>query len=296
MKNRRVAVTGGTGFLGSYLLPALVEEGYEPLVLSTKERPFSFPLKKTDYGVESLAKCLEGCSAVIHLAAKRGGQPRIEEYHSGEILTQNVLEAAGRVGAEHVLLASSISVYSDQDLLPWREDQAARPVNMYGISKLAAEYIGHWSSEKYGLYVKSLRLAHLFGAMEKNNYMINLFMRKAYLKKKLTVKESAGKREFLYAKEAASAFIRLLDQDFSGSLNIGSGQALSNLEVAEAINEVFGNAGNLELTGWDEGIRSSYFSSERAKKMFGYQSRYSFSQALEEIKQVMGNADVQEFY
>lgn len=296
MSPKKVAVTGGTGFLGSYLLTELVKKGYKPIVLSTSKRDFDYELRETDYSVASLEKALDDVDAVIHLAAKRGSQARIEEFHEGEILTQNVLEAANNCGIKYVSLASSISVYSDEDLLPWTEDQAASPISMYGIAKLSSEMIGEWYAKKFGMHVKSLRLAHLFGALEKNNYMINVFMRKAYLKQALSVKDSVGKREFLYAKDAALAFASSVFAPSHGAFNIGSGEAFTNLLVAEKINEAFANDKEILHEGVDESIPSSYFLADKAKKHLGFTHQYSFSKALEEIKQEMEGHDVQEVY
>lgn len=296
MSPKKVAVTGGTGFLGAYLLKELVRQGHEPVVLSTKNRDFDYELRETDYSVESLEAVLADVDGVIHLAAKRGAQPRIEEFHEGEILTQNVLEAAKNCGIKHVVFASSISVYSDEDLLPWTEDQAATPISMYGIAKLSSEMIGEWYANRYGMKVKSLRMAHLFGALEKNNYMINIFIRKAYLNKPLEVKDSLSKREFLYAKDAALALATSLFKEGHGPFNIGSGEAFTNLEVAKKINEAFDNRQDIEDKGVDESIPSSYFSGQKAKELLGFEHQYSFSEALEEIRREMEGHDVQEVY
>src|SRR5699024_4529954 len=141
----------------------------------------------------------------------------------------------------NIVYASTISVYSNTDLLPWTEKQIPAPYLMYGVSKLTNEHIGNIYSTKRNMYIKNLRLAHLFGFNEKNNYMINRFFRQAFHREQLVLNaKSVAKREFLYAKDSAKAILCALKQkSISGTFNIGSGEALTNYEVANKINKVF---------------------------------------------------------
>lgn len=284
----RIAISGGTGFLGKYVIECLEEKKIDCLVLTRNKK--SEVGVYTDYSEESLAEILKGVDGVVHLAAKRGSQGLISEFHSNEILTQNIYETCYKLNIKNIVNASSISVYSDESLLPWKEDQVLQPINMYGLSKLTCEYIGDIYNKK-GMNIKNLRFAHLYGLNEKNNYMINLFLRKAFNKKELVVKgKSLAKREFLYAKDAAKAIYKaLIKEDVSGTFNIGSGCFLTNLEVADTINQKFNNKENLilEQANEDEGIQSSYMSSDLALKMLDFENDYDFSKAIEEIYSYM---------
>lgn len=166
---------------------------------------------------------------------------------------------------------------------------------MYGVSKLANEYIGNIYSENKGLFVKNLRLAHLFGFNEKNNYMINRFFRQAFHGEKLVINgKSIAKREFLYAKDAAKAIVSSLKKyDLSGTFNIGSEEAFTNYEVAKIINSVFGNDGNLLINNpnSDEGIYSSYMDSSKARAILNFSPDYTFIKALNEIYKLMRGLD-----
>ena len=113
---------------------------------------------------------------------------------------------------------------------------------MYGVSKFSCELIGNIYNKKYNMNIKNLRLAHLYGFNEKNNYMINKFMRQAFNNQPLKLNSLGVKREFLYAKDAASAIVMAISKsDIFGTYNVGSEESLNNYEVANSINNIFEN-------------------------------------------------------
>lgn len=293
-----VAITGGSGFLGGFLIKTLIDVGYNPIILTRRDLDslgIKCETRLTDYSKADLVEKLSGIDAVVHLAAKRGSQGLISEFHDNEILTQNLYNTCLELGIRNIVYASTISVYSDEDLLPWTEKILPNPDLMYGVSKLANEHIGNIYSRKKGLHIKNLRFAHLFGFNEKNNYMINRFFRQAYHREQLVLNtKSVAKREFLYAKDAAKAVLCALKQETtSGTFNIGSGEALTNYEVAETINKVFENYNNLTIKepNADEGIYSSYMDNTLAKINLNFSPDYTFAEALSEIYTLMRGLD-----
>lgn len=291
----KIAVTGGSGFLGLYVANAISENNKEPVVFTRHKQninEINYEHRVTNYTIPDLVEKLSDIDAIVHLAARRGGQGLISDFHDNEVLTQNLYEACLKLNISNIVYASTISVYSDESLLPWFEYQLPNPYLMYGVSKLACEHIGNIYSKK-GLKVKNLRLAHLYGFNEKNNYMINRFFRQAFHRETLILNgDSIAKREFLYCKDAAKGIICALKQhDISGTFNIGSGDYLSNLEVANIINRKFDNIGNLETREGQENIKSSYMDSSKAKAQLNYLPNYDFSSAVLEIYKLMRGLD-----
>ncbi|MBT2616772.1 MULTISPECIES: NAD(P)-dependent oxidoreductase [unclassified Bacillus (in: firmicutes)] len=294
----RIAITGGTGFLGKYVVEYLKKENYTPIILTRKKKEIpniNCECRITDYSEKDLIDKLLDIDAVVHLAAKRGSQGRIVEFHDNEMLTQNLYEACCGINITNIVYASTISVYSDETLLPWTEIQLPKPALMYGVSKLTNENIGNIFSNKKGLNIKNLRLAHLYGFNEKNNYMINRFFRQAFHHEQLVLNaKSVAKREFLYGKDAAKAiFCSLKQSSISGTFNVGSGDALTNFEVADTINDQFGNRGNLLVMDnkANEGIDSSFMDSSKAKTKLDFSPDYTFSAAINEIYTMMKGLD-----
>lgn len=290
----KIAILGGSGFLGGYLIDKLREENKIPVVLT--RRQINENLQKceyriTNYSKEDLIKKLNDIDGVVHLAAKRGNIENISEFHDNEILTQNLYDACVELNIKNIVYASTISVYSDLKCLPWNENNTTSPKLMYGVSKIACENIGNIYSSKKGLNIKNLRFAHLYGFHEKNNYMINRFFRHAFNKHQLAIEtKSKAKREFLYAKDAAKAINYALEKEnISGTFNIGSGIALTNYEVGNIINNNFDNKENLIIKNpnIEENIESSYMDSTKAKLELEFVAEYTFEKAVKEIYKLM---------
>lgn len=298
----RVGITGGTGFLGEYVVKALIEKGHTPVIISRSNKVTSnTELVHTNYLISDLKKKLTGLDAIVHLAAKRGGGEKFEDYEETINITQNIYQASYEIGLKNIVFASSISVYSDEKGLPWTESQLPTADSMYGISKYTCELIGNNYSRVKGMSIKNLRLAHLFGFNEKNNYMINLFMRQAFNGMPLKVNQSnISRREFLYAKDAAYGIIQSLNYNGSGTFNIGnSSNVLTNEEIANVINKIFNNPENIIING-DEKSKyaiNSYMSNSLSEKSINFSPKYNIEKALREIYSQMGELiNVPELY
>ena len=288
-------ITGGTGLLGRYFTKVLQEHGSDYTVLSRKPETQGVDPHRiqTDYSKASLETIFQENDVIVHLAGGRGPQQDISAYTEELQLAQNIFEAAQAKQCKKVIVASSISVYADPDTLPWHENSAADdvPKSLYGLNKKYIEALAEYYATRFGLDVVCLRFSHLFGANEKNNYMINYFMRLAYLGKPLTVMGASDvQREFLYAKDAAQAIWQASQHDTKSLvLNVKGSESLTNLEVAESINTAFNN--RTPINRKDEDVSDfftpSYMDGTRAEEEIAYSPYYQFSEALQEIYQEM---------
>ena len=179
----RVVVTGGAGFIGSYLCGQLLDtNGIDSVVViddlsngnlanidGLNPERLTF-VEGTILDDDALDQAFAGADAVVHLAAL-GSVPRsvanpLASHHANATGTVMVLEAARRHRNLHTIVASSSSVYGSNPVLPKHEDLATRPLSPYGGSKLATEgYTLAWGAS-YGLPVLAFRFFNVFGPMQ----------------------------------------------------------------------------------------------------------------------------------
>lgn len=276
--------------LGRHLARELERRGNEVLLLSRNPTVEKGSVRglATDYTRDHLSEILNGAQAVVHLAGKRGRSASIAEYFPSIAVSETIYAACETASITNVVFTSSISVYSDVTKLPWSEDQSPAPTSHYGICKLAVEHLGNAFTRMTRLRVKNLRLAHLFSENEDNEYMINTFLKAAQRNEPILLDApSAARREFLYAGEAARAIACALDQpDVAGTFNVGSGEALTNEEVAVAIHEVFGSSERPRVLDHraSERIQSSFMATEMAEEHLNYRTEMRFEQALQKMR------------
>lgn len=292
MSEIKVAITGGNGILGTYLLNEIItSSSIVPVVLSRSElKHMNFECIQTDYSYEGLVDILDGVDSVIHLASIRGTSSNIVDYLENVRVTENVYKACLKSGVSNIVYTSSIAVYSDETQLPWSEEIVPSPISAYGISKLCCENIGNLYNIKYNMCIKNLRLPPLYSVVSEKDQivgrMINKFIIQALRKETLILeKESRAYREFLYVKDAVNAIIcAMTHEQKKGTFNIGSNEIFNNKEIAELINEVFQNNNNLLVaTNQFDNLASAYFNTQKATIELGYVPKYTMKSAMNEI-------------
>lgn len=184
-RERRVCVTGGTGFIGSHLVDALETLGASITVIDDQSNS-SLDVLAGHLALEpdrvrivnasildddALSDAIEDAKTVFHLAAI-GSVPRSIEFPQrvwsvNATGTLRVLEAARRAGAERVVYAASSSAYGEQPELPKVETQMPQPMSPYAASKLAGEHLCATWSHCFNLSTVSLRYFNVFGPRQK---------------------------------------------------------------------------------------------------------------------------------
>ena len=288
----RVAITGAGGFIGSKVLKKLMDyEGIDILALS-RERYDGVPLNKvrwgrTDYSVNSLSGILGNVDVIIHLAATRGTQGLISDYHVNEIITENILLVMNKLNIKHIVFASSIAVYSDITKIPWQENICLQPKTLYGISKASCEYLCIFYAHKFKFRYTILRIAQVLGIEERRKGMINNFIESACLNKQLIVNgRSVAKRQFIYVDDLAKTFVLCAIRQYEESiiLNVGMQEAYTNLSIAKTVNLVFENSNSVDYKdNIDESIDSSFMDTHHYISVLGLKPK-TMKEALYELK------------
>lgn len=286
-----IAVTGATGFIGGYLCAALHDQGYRVLRIG-RGVPQDDQDRQTDYSEASLSRALQGADAVIHLAGRRMTRedaPMDIAPFLGPNVSQiaDLVAAARSNGVRKIILASTIAVYSVASGLPYVETAPARPVNAYALSKLMAEAHLELLTRTNGPATISLRLAAVYGHGEKGTPALMKFIDQATAGETIVLGGNADYRiDQLYVVDACAAMIAALKADVdTGVFNIGGGRAWSVDEMAQAVNEVFGNAGNIRYeTDSDAPMPKTVMALEAANRALGWSPAYDLTKGLDDFK------------
>lgn len=262
----KIAVTGASGFIGTELLAVLNKRSDVEVIGLTRRGADKadgprLEWRDTDYTVGSLAETLQSADVVIHLAGVRGTESDPEKFAINELMTEALLQAMIEAGVKRIVFASTVSVYDDEDLMPWTEDAPLKGRTEYGSSKIRCEELIRKYSDQYGLSYGIARIAQVLGAGERRRGMMNVFLDTAAAKGTLKVMgRSLAKKQYIYVKDLAKVLAilacgpertdanhrneGLTVRDVSNeniTVNIGMLKAYTNLEIAEIVNKVYGN-------------------------------------------------------
>ena len=253
----RVAVTGGAGYIGSTLVVKLLERG--DAVVSIDDQSigdYSFLNqhelgKKTDCVVgdirdlELLVEKWEGCDAVAHLAALPGlvrCNEHPEEAVSVNVYgTYQVMEAARRLDVGRVVFCSSASTYGVPVEMPVTEDHPQRPLNLYGVTKVAGEQIVNTYWDNYGIETVNLRFGNIYGVgvFTRWGTVIPKFVNQGMSGESLTVYgDGEYSRDFVHVQDISEAMMLSLTKEGIGgeAFNVG-GETLTINRIADIVKE-----------------------------------------------------------
>lgn len=268
-----VAVLGGSGFLGSYVVDELRERGADVLIVDIVapypiSHPFSQP--KTFFHhhdlrapTQALVESLRGANVVLNLAAVTSGVGYSSRHH-GHMLTENALvclnalEAARVAGIKDYLLVSSACVYPDRAAVPTREDEpwTASPESAnagYGWAKRLAEKQAEYYAIEHGMRIAIARPFNAYGARyrwpgyELAHLVPSLVKRVCDGEDPIKVWGNGDqRRNLLHARDVASAIVALLPAAIRDGgaaaepINVGTKDSVSPLEILEVLAEITG--------------------------------------------------------
>ena len=297
-ENRRVVVTGGHGFLGSFVVEKLRAAGAKEVVVPRS--------KVHDLRVQTEALKLYTDSKpdiVIHLAAVVGGIGANREnpglfFYDNAIMGLNLIEAARIAGLEKFVCAGTICSYPKFTPVPFREEDFwngyPEETNApYGLAKKMLLVQLQAYRQQYGFNGIYLTPVNLYGPRDnfdlQSSHVIPALIRKCIDAKKSGAAEieawgtGNATREFLYAEDAAEGIVTAAEKyDKSDLVNLGSGQEISVRDLLEMIKALVGCDANIR---WNadkpDGQPRRSLDTSRAAKEFGWRSTTPLRQGLQ---------------
>ena len=320
----KVLITGGAGFIGSYVCHKLLEMGHEIVVYDAFIQYIS-PLKSvlkeyTELRFQGIIDDIDirrgdtrdkahlrriiletRPERILHLAALPIAD--LSNKHSEEALTSilegavNVLEVIRDVDfVDRFVYISSSMIYGDFEEIPAPEDHPKRPKDMYGGTKYAGEVMTETYSRRYGVPYSIVRPSAVYGPYDVNRRVSQIFIENALLGKPITLYSGGHQAlDFTYVEDAAEGIIKVMfhENGAGNAFNITYGQGYKLREFAEILQ---GHFSDLEVNIVEEEDvfrpKRGALSIEKAKKLVGYNPQVDLHEGIKRYLDVYRKLDV----
>lgn len=271
--DKKILITGGCGYIGSFMVKALADAGYIPIVLDNLERgdknaitdsTLFYQGNVSDFDLLNSIVNKHEISGVIHFAGYISMKESMEapdlyfEKNTNE--TKLLLDNLKKLNIKKVIFSSTAGVYGNPERVPIHEDDRKDPTNPYGESKLMSERTLYWYQKIYGIDYVVLRYfnacgADLNGTMgERHNpetHIIPVAIDALISDKEFAIYGTDYKtpdgtcvRDYIHVLDLANAHLLALEKILSAqggyTFNVGTGKGYSNREIVNMIEEVTG--------------------------------------------------------
>lgn len=306
LRDERVIITGGAGFIGSHTARAALDLGADVLSLDSLDpfyspdqkrrnleeleeharasgRPNAFAHQVCDIrDADAVLRAFNAYrpTTVVHLAARAGVRPSIADpagYALTNVVgTQHVLDAANAAGCRRVVCASSSSVYGNNPKTPFTEtDPVDRPISPYAATKRACELIGHTHHHLTGASVAMLRFFTVFGPAQRPDLAISLFLGRVGAGEPIRVfGDGSTSRDYTFVGDIVAGIVAACERvDAFGYRvwNLGGDSPVTLSELIETIAGVVGRAPVIERASPQPGdVDRTWADLTRSREELGY--------------------------
>ena len=296
-KDKRVLVTGGSGFLGSFVVEKLGEKGCRDIFVPHSEE---YDLRQLDV-IQRLLKDAKP-NMIIHLAARVGGiganrAHPAEFFYDNLMMGVQLMHESWHVGIKKFVAVGTVCAYPKFTPVPFREDDLwngyPEETNApYGLAKKMLLVQAQTYRQQYGFNAIYLLPVNLYGQRDnfdlESSHVIPALIRKCIEADKKNDKKivvwGTGKptREFLYVEDAAEGILLAAEKyNWSEPVNLGSGMEISIRDLVYLIARLTGFKGEIV---WDDtkpdGQPRRCLDTSRAERLFGFRARTSFEDGL----------------
>lgn len=322
----KVLVTGAAGFIGFHVCRYLLDRGDEVVGIDNLNDYYEVELKQArltelspdpafsfirmdiaDREAMSQLFVAQGFNRVVHLAAQAGVRYSLENPHayadSNLVGFLNVLEGCRQMAVEHLVYASSSSVYGANESMPFSvHDNVDHPVSLYAATKKANELMAHSYSHLYGLPTTGLRFFTVYGPWGRPDMSPFLFVRAILEGKSIKVfNHGKHRRDFTYIDDIVEGVVHCLDRvavrnmQWSGVepdpasskapwrvYNIGNSVPVELLTYIELIEKALGKTTTKELLPLQPGdVEHTYADVADLVRDTGYTPKVSVEQGIQ---------------
>ena len=309
IRNKKVLVTGGAGFIGSHLTEELLEQGCEVKVFvhynsfdrrgwidyfpaETRNRLEVFTGDIRD--PNGVTEAMKGCEVVFHLAALIGIP---YSYHSPDTYvdtnvkgTLNVLQSARQFGISRVIHTSTSEIYGTAQFVPITEEHPVNPQSPYAATKAAADFLALTFFRSFKTPVTIVRPFNAYGPRQSARAIIPTIITQLIGRSgNIKLGSVAPTRDLNFVKDTAHGFVLAArsEKALGEVVNLGSNSEISVGDLAHKIGSLLGK--EVVIEGREERIRPEKSEVERlladnrkAKDLLGWQPSFDLESGLKE--------------
>lgn len=296
----KVFITGGAGFIGSNVARYFLERNHDVVLfdnLSTGYKqnvPSAPPLRFMEGDIrnqELLIQSMQGCEAVLHLAAAVGNvrsiENTLEDSEINVLGTLNVLNAARQNNIRKIVYSSSAAIFGEPKRLPIEEEHPTAPDSPYGVSKLAGELHCLCYAKLYAMDIVCLRYFNVYGPNQRYDAygnVIPIFSTRKLKGQPLTIYgDGEQTRDFVHVFDVAQAnYLGATLPNVGGVYNIGTGETITINTLAELFNQLEGRppVEILHQPPRKGEVKHSRATIQKAKTILGYQPTQTIQTGL----------------
>lgn len=301
-RGMKALVTGGAGFIGSWLTESLVQLGLDVTVIDNlyagKFDNLHRILKRIKFvngdirDMSTLKQVVKDKDYVFHLAANASVPNSIDDsdydFETNARGTYNILKSVHELrNNARVIYASSAAVYGEPIYIPIDESHQLNPISLYGASKLCGESYCLAFNQVRDLETVSLRLFNVYGSRQPR-YVIYDFLKKLSRNKDTLEVLGTGEqmRDFIHVTDAVNAFLLAAQKEeaIGQAINIGTGTVISIKDLASLILKLLGFEGktSIKFTGssWKGDVKTFQADISLAKKILRFKPTVSFVEGV----------------
>ncbi len=312
----RVLLTGGAGFIGSHLAEALLRRGKELTIVDNLDefyppawkranleeirRAGRYELSTVDIcNFEELREVVARAKpeAIIHLAARAGVRPSIEQpllYERVNIAgTLNLLQISRELGVQKFIFGSSSSVYGATSKAPFSEDHVeCKPISPYAATKLAGELFCYNYAHLFNISAVCLRFFTVYGPRQRPDLAIHKFTSLVEAGKPIPIfGDATTGRDYTYVDDIVAGVLASLEYDPPQAagvrfdvFNLGNSHPVKLSELVQAIERVTGRKAIRHQSPPQPGdVPLTWADISKAHRLLGYQPATPLSQGLDKF-------------
>lgn len=311
----KILVTGGAGYIGSFMVRELQKKGFEPVILDNlsqghRQAVKDFRLEEIDLVTEkeklNTLLTTEKFDGVIHMASLiqmgESYKDPAKYYKNNVYGFMNLLDAMKNAGVNKIIISSSAGVYGNPVKLPIEEDDPKNPLNPYGETKYILERMLEDYDAAYGMKFISIRYFNAAGAAldgsigedhPEESHLIPNIIKKALKDEEIEIfgddyntPDGTNIRDYVHVLDLTEvhsiAMQKLLEGAQSNFYNVGIGSGYSNKEILDMVKNVLGKELKVKYGQRRSGDADALFASiEKIKRDFSWTPKYGLKEIIE---------------